>query len=136
MMSETNRLPAPQVANTDLALKDEPLPAVLDEIADLVFMEAMLREYVEDWKAKLEACQAKIQEAMGDHETATLNGKLVFTWKRIDRLNETALKKASPNLYQAFTHLVEVPKLDKDLFRMGQPELYREHQVRQFKRVD
>lgn len=132
----TDRLPTPTVAGTDLDTAEPAVPATLDEIADLVFMEAMLREYVADWKEKLEVCQAKLQAAIGDNETATLGGKLVFTWKYIDRLNETDLKKHSPNLYSAFTHLVEVPKFDKDIFRQAYPELFRQYQVRQFKRVD
>jgi len=132
----TDRLPAPTVAGTDLDTTESPVPATLDEIADLVFMEAMLREYVEDWKEKLEACQAKLKAAIGDRETATLNGKLVFTWKYIDRVNETELKKHNPSLYEAYTHLVELPVFDKNLFRMGQSDLFRKYQVRQFKRVD
>jgi hypothetical protein len=133
-MSETDRLAVPTV--TDVASTEVAEPAILDEVADLVFMEKMLREYVTDWTEKLEACQAKLKEAIGDREEATLAGKVVFTWKRIDRVNETELKKKNPNLYQAYTHLVEVPKFDKDLFRMGQADLYHQFQVRQFKRVD
>lgn len=139
MTEETYRLPAPTVATTEgkeVALDGQLAPVPLDEIQDLVFMETMLRQYVDDWKEKLAACQDKIKEAMGGAEVGTVNGKVVFTWKRIDRLNETALRKAYPAMAEAYTHLVEVPKLDTDLLRVGQPDLFREFQVRQFKRID
>lgn len=110
-------------------------PLTLDTYAALVLQEEFLRKTVKEWTEQLEAVQAQIQEVMGARESAVFAGREVFTWKYIDNINETNFKKAFPELHRAYTKIVEVDKLDRELLRVGQPDIYRRFQTRQFKRV-
>jgi hypothetical protein len=124
-------LPSVVSAGTELAV-----PAVaLDDLADLVRLEGLLRKHIDESQAELDDVQRRIKERMGESESATIDGGEIFTWRRIDGVNETKLKKAYPQIAAAYTDLVEKPVLNKDLLREAKPDIFREFQTRQFKRV-
>lgn len=129
----------PEPGNT-VAIKASEIEAVtsvqLDEHQTLVQLEKMLRGAVDEWKERLANVQAQLQELVGDAEEATVDGKQVFTFSRINRLREQAFRKAYPTMAQVYTDVVEVEKLNVDSLRANQPEIYREFQSRVWKRVD
>lgn len=120
---------------TDLMIPEGTEPVNLDMYAALVKQEEYIRELIGNWTTQLKDVQRQIQELMGSNEEATFAGKPAYTWRYIDGMNETAFKKDYPQLAAAYTKLVEVEKIDRDLLRAGQPDIYRKYQTRQFKRV-
>jgi ABC-type Fe3+ transport system substrate-binding protein len=122
-----------EVANADLFKMAEPV--ALDDLAEMVYLEGLLRSYIKEYKEKLEDVQAKLQAATGGAAAATLKGKTVFTYDYINKLRETDLKKEEPGIHSAFSRPVEDEKLDITTLRLGRPEIYRKHQVRVWKKV-
>jgi hypothetical protein len=126
-----DNLPSVVSAGTEVAV-----PAVaLDDLADLVRLEGLLRKHIDESQAELDDVQRRIQDRMGDSESATIDGDEMFTWKRINGLNETKFKKAYPQIARAYTDIVEKEVINKDLLRTAQPDIFRQFQTRQFKRV-
>lgn len=117
--------------STDVAVP----PVSLDEYRDLVELEELLRKTVDEWKERLGEVQSKLKALVGDAEEATLDGKSVFTYARINSLREADLRKAYPALTEVYTDIMEVPKLNVDSFRANQPGVYRQFQTRAWKRV-
>lgn len=122
---------------TDVSTVDLPTDAViaLDDLTDLVRLEQLLCKHIQEQEEELAKVQARIQEAMGEAESATVEGREVYTWKRINGMNQTKFKKAYPAIAKAYTDLVEKEVLNIDLLRQTQPEIFREFQTRQFKHV-
>lgn len=108
---------------------------VLDQYAALVEQEAFLADTIKKFAEQHMEVKARLQELMGEAEEAIYAGRAVFTYRRINRLNASALTKAYPAISQVYTKLVEKPEIDAELLKLAQPEIYREFQVRQFVRV-
>ena len=108
---------------------------VLDTYAQLVQEEKFLYETIKEWTKKHKAVEKQLRELLGDNELATFAGRPVYTYERIDRLNETEFTKLYPYIAEAYTATVEKRELDVARLKRDQPEKFRECQVRQFKRV-
>lgn len=110
-------------------------PVSLDEYRDLVELEELLRKTVDEWKERLGEVQSELKALVGDAEEATLDGKSVFTYVRINSLREADFRKAYPAMAEVYTDIVEVPKLNINSLRASQPDVYRQFQTRPWKRV-
>lgn len=122
-----------EVANADLFKMDDPVE--LDDLAELVYLEHMLRTYIKDYKEKLADVQVKLQAATGGAAAATLKGKTVFTYDYINKLRERDLEKDEPGIYSAFSKPETITVLDKTTLRLGRPEIFRKYQVRVWNKV-
>lgn len=97
-----------------------PLLATLDEC----------RKSIEFWKARYAKIQAQIAEVMGSATVGLVDGREVLTYRWENRFRATDFKKAYPDTYRTFTHVVEHKEFDASWLRQVRPELYDQFRVR------
>ena len=87
------------------------------------------------WKKRVDDLKDAIRDVAGEKEELVLHGKTVFTYARIATFRQADFAKAHPDLFKAYQHTVETSELDVDLLKHAKPDLYREFQTRQLRRV-
>lgn len=101
------RVSLPIEALDDLAREDEPAPASvpLDHLAERWAMLRYASAKAKEWSDIAKEARADIEEALGDAETGTIDGKPVvrFYWRKTRRLNQAALKADHPEVIAAYT---------------------------------
>lgn len=62
------------------------------------------RAVQDDLKADIDVLTARLQQIVGDHTEATIDGRVVVTWKprATSRLDQARLKRELPELYAEF----------------------------------
>lgn len=103
--------------------------------AALVRKEKVLYDAITEFAKDLKTVQSQIQEAMGESEIALIDGRPAITYSRIEKLRGKDLEKDYPIIYEACSKDVVKHELDPDLLKLAHPEIYRQYQSRQFKRV-
>lgn len=114
----------------------KPAEVDISAYAALARKEKMLRETIAGLKTELDMVQEQIQVAIGDAEMGLIDGRPVFTHARIEKLRGADLKKDYPVIYESCSKDVVKRELDPALLKLAHPNLYREYQSRQFRRVD
>jgi hypothetical protein len=108
----------------------EPEPVPFDEYRLLAFHEAYCADQVKKWEAERAQARAEMAKILGEAEAATINGKVVIHFERINKMRTKELQKDHPDLYRIYTREVTKEEFDPEWFRRAQPELYREYQTR------
>lgn len=90
------------------------------------------RRTVDILTKEMEKLEAKIREAVGDAEAATVFGEVVITNRPIKRFKAKALEEDNPTLYKEYTRPVIVDQFDAEAFQADHPNLYQQYQSRQF----
>lgn len=69
-------------------------PIDISDMADALETIRLGKLEIEKWKDVVEAAKDKIKGRMGHHETGTVNGETIVTWKWNDvtRLDHTAIR--------------------------------------------
>ena len=113
-----------------------PSPAKdIDAHEELLSRFLLCRDNAQYWTKEKALVQKALEDLLGEAEVAKIKGREVLTYARIDGFNEGKFKKEHPDLHQFYTHLVEVPKFDRETFERTRPELFAEYQTRQMKVV-
>lgn len=74
--------------------------------------------WIKERKAELKTLEEQardaIEVALGDNDAGTLDGHDVVTWKshKQSRLDQQALKKALPDVYESFRKTIEVRRFE------------------------
>lgn len=79
----------------------------LADIEDLIHEYRNIRDGIKAAEAQLKEVRGRIEEAMGDYERGTLNGKPVVFWRSVEsrRIDTAKLKDAMPDIYEEFSRV-------------------------------
>ena len=105
----------------------------LDAQVDLLAKYNECNRAIKYWKTELERTKEQLIKMMGDAVEGTVDGRVVFTYKPIERFNVTEFKREYPDLHRLFTREMSKVEFDEAWFRNSRPELWQQFQVRTVK---
>lgn len=102
----------------------------LDEHVALLAALDECRKNIEFWKDRYNKVQASIADVMGTATVGLVDGREVLTFRWENRFRSSDFKKAYPDTYRTFVHVVEHKEFDAHWLRQVRPDLYDEFRVR------
>ena len=118
---------------TDLVPVNPVTTVELDEHVALIDRYKKAKQAAAYWAGEIESLRDALLALMGDAEVATVNGDKVLLAKPIDSFNESAFRKANPDLHKLYVREVPVERLDVELLKRARPDVYAQYQVRPLK---
>lgn len=100
-----SEIPYPYGAEGALAVAPPERPATpVDSLADYLSRLKIIHTRIKDLQTEADGIKAAIQDALGDYEIGTVHGRPVVSWTHHVRhaLDQKALKRAEPRLYEAY----------------------------------
>lgn len=121
--------------NTVTEPTEAPKEVSLDDVPSLIVRLKQARQARIDWENIEAELRAEIQGklAQAGAEVATLNGRPVVSWERIDRFSEKAFERAYPEIAEQYRTGRLVYSVDTGKLKATNPDLYDEFRVRQFR---
>lgn len=107
-----------------------PATMLFDEYRILAVHERHCAQEIKRWKVEQDEARAEMAKLLGDAEVATIGGKDVIHFERINKMRTADLKKDHPDLYRIYSREVTEERFDPEWFERAQPDLYREYQTR------
>lgn len=104
------------------------LPWILDELEHA-------ENSLANWKERVEELKEIIRRVGGEYDEITLNGKVQFTNARIQQFRGADFKKDHPDIYKAYSDIVEREVLNTTLLAVAQPDLYAKYQTRTLRKA-
>lgn len=86
------------------------------------------------WLDSAAALEAHIKAVIGEADEATIDGKVVYTWKRVGQFAAKRFATEQPELNAKYTRPVTVDQLDVDQLKAEQPEVYAAYRARRFEK--
>lgn len=104
----------------------------LDNMADLVKAYRDARDTADKWAQAAKALEQRIRDVMGEHTEGHLNGRRMFTYRHTGQFAAKRFTADHPDLAVKYTRPVTEQRLDTDLLKAEQPDLYTAYRARRF----
>lgn len=91
------------------------------------------RDAMKAWEEEVERLKKKLQDEMGDATAATVDGRLIATWRPKETYREAALVKDNPDLTQHYMETEVVTKFNMGRFAEMHPDIAAKYQSREFR---
>lgn len=118
-----------------MAQKRQLSQIALDHLAGVAQAANEARQRAAELIAFANEQDAKIKEAMGDKEEATIFGVPYFTYTKKDAFRWAEFREAHPHVHRQYLEPVTSLELNKEKLRAEQADLLAEFQTREFRRV-
>ena len=107
----------------------------LDHLAGVAAAANEARQKAAELIAFANEQDARIKEAMGDKEEATIFGVAYFTYTNKDAYRFAQFRDEHPHVYRQYLRPVQTEELDKERLIAEQGDLLANYQTREFRRV-